>query len=444
MPELAERRWTELLAGHDGCGAWLAERQIQRRLVSDGQPLCTVSRPVMMTSDDFERQRRVVRLLVRALRRARDHVVAHRTTLPGLGRYREWIDELLALEVADVDHGEVIRLDTFAEGGSLHVVEANCDIPGGTGHADGIAALFEELPFWPQFADEHGARIVALQPHLFETLAQAWRSWGRGGAEPHLGVVGWHGRAAAVDDIMRLTTEGAAAAGFDVRSVEVSELEWRPPRLLAAGHPVDLVFRVMLSEWAVDDLAALRPLIEALRHDAVCMVNSFRSELMGHKSLMALLTDPDIDLGLPPDERAAVDAHVPWGRIVSDRTTLGPDGELVELLDWMEREQQHLVIKPTHSARGHGVVLGWETDAGGWREAVDRAADGDHVVQRRVRLPMGTFPLLDGTSTAAFVEDTDPFVFDGEIATFMSRLSRGGLTNVSAGASLTPTVIVES
>jgi hypothetical protein len=444
MPELAERRWTELLDRHPDSGVRLAEQQIQRGLVSDGQPLCTVSRPVMMTSADLERQRRIVRLLVRALRRARDHVVAHRATLPGLGRYRDWIDELLALEVADVDHGEVIRLDTFADDGSLHVVEANCDIPGGTGHADGIAELFEGLPFWPQFSHEHGARIVALQPHLFATLAQAWRAWGRGGTEPRLGVIGWRGRSAAVDDIMRLTTEAAEAAGFHVRCAEVAELEWHPPRLLAAGEPVDLVFRVMLSEWAVDDLAALRPLTEALRHDAVCMVNSFRSELMGHKSLMALLTDPEIDLGLLPDERAVVDQHVPWGRVVSDRTTSGPDGTTIDLLDWMEAEQQHLVIKPTHSARGHGVVLGWEADEAGWREAIDRAADADHVVQRRVHLPVRSFPLLDGSSTAEFLEDTDPFVFDGEIATFMSRLSRGGgLTNVSAGASLTPTVIVD-
>jgi hypothetical protein len=89
-------------------------------------------------------------------------------------------------------------------------------------------------------------------------------------------------------------------------------------------------------------------------------------------------------------------------------------------------------------------VLGWEADEAGWREAIDRAADADHVVQRRVHLPVRSFPLLDGSSTAEFLEDTDPFVFDGEIATFMSRLSRGGgLTNVSAGASLTPTVIVD-
>lgn len=87
----------------------------------------------------------------------------------------------------------------------------------------------------------------------------------------------------------------------------------RSPSLQSHGHPLCSVARpVFISRpWVLDALDESQPLIAALRHDAVCMVNSFRAELMANKALFALPTDPDLELGLTASQRAAVDAHVP-------------------------------------------------------------------------------------------------------------------------------------
>ena len=151
---------------------------------------------------------------------------------------------------------------------------------------------------------------------------------------------------------------------------------------------------------------------------------------MGNKALFALLTDPDLELGLMASQRAAVDAHVPWGRIVRNQRTKAPTGDDVDILEWTDANREQLVIKPIHDAAAHGVVLGWETDSVGWRAAIDRALDGDHIVQRRIETPATEFPLIDG-GRGELIQDTDPFVFDGELTTFCSRLSSTGVTNVS-------------
>jgi hypothetical protein len=200
----------------------------------------------------------------------------------------------------------------------------------------------------------------------------------------------------------------------------------------------------MLIAHVIESMDELQPLTTALRHDAVCMVNSFRSELTGHKALFALVTDPKMELGLTRTERDVVDRHVPWGRLLDDVSTTGPDGDTIDLLAWVERRRDELVLKPSHAAAGRGVVLGWETDEAAWLQAIDESLDGDHVVQQRLTLPMRRFPLAaDGFPEVDLIEDTDPFVFSGSLGSFISRLSGGGLTNVSAGGSLTPTVIVD-
>ncbi|MEO1057977.1 MAG: hypothetical protein AAFY28_13785, partial [Actinomycetota bacterium] len=153
IAEAAARRWDELLTIHPETRRTLAEGQERAALVAHGHPLCSVARPAFVSSAEFERQRSVVADVVGALRRARDVVVEHPERKTLLGQFASWIDELTALEVPDVDHGDAIRLDGFGARG-LHFVEANADLPGGAGHADSLAELFEATPVWSTFAEE--------------------------------------------------------------------------------------------------------------------------------------------------------------------------------------------------------------------------------------------------------------------------------------------------
>ena len=84
----------------------------------------------------------------------------------------------------------------------------------------------------------------------------------------------------------------------------------------AAISPIDLIFRrVKVQEFLVRfDLS--HPLLRAYRDRAVCMVNSFRSELAQKKAIFDLLTDEDITADFPAAERKAIKEFVPWTRVV--------------------------------------------------------------------------------------------------------------------------------
>ena len=89
----------------------------------------------------------------------------------------------------------------------------------------------------------------------------------------------------------------------------------------AAIFTIDLIFRrIKVQEFLVRfDLT--HPLLRAYREHAVCVVNSFRSELAQKKAIFDLLTDEEITAGFPASERKTIREFVPWTRVVHETKT---------------------------------------------------------------------------------------------------------------------------
>src|SRR5207245_9762975 len=68
-----------------------------------------------------------------------------------------------------------------------------------------------------------------------------------------------------------------------------------------------------------------------------------------------------------------------------------------------------------------------------------------YVVQEAVEIPHVPFPVaLDGLRYLDLAVDLDPYLFNGRVGGFMTRVSAAALLNVTAGAgSVVPTFVVE-
>jgi uncharacterized circularly permuted ATP-grasp superfamily protein len=175
------------------------------------------------------------------------------------------------------------------------------------------------------------------------------------------------------------------------------------------------------------------------------MVNSFRSKLIHKKALFAVLTDERHAHLFNQDERAAIAAHVPWTRRVRDERTQHQDAD-VDLLEFIAENRDRLVLKPNDDYGGHGIYIGWNNDGTAWSEALSHAhANGDYIVQERVRTAREMFPALLADGTVEFAEqlvDLDPLLFSGKVGSAFTRLSSTELANVSSGGGMVPTFII--
>ncbi|HMC10184.1 MAG TPA: hypothetical protein VKH44_02795, partial [Pirellulaceae bacterium] len=110
-----------------------------------------------------------------------------------------------------------------------------------------------------------------------------------------------------------------------------------------------------------------------------------------------VLTDPKItERYFSADERQIFRRHILWTRIISDRKTTTPDGRERELLEFVRRERETLVIKPNRAYGGEGVLLGPALTQPQWDAAIELAlADPNRwVVQQLASIPVSEFPVV--------------------------------------------------
>ena len=101
-------------------------------------------------------------------------------------------------------------------------------------------------------------------------------------------------------------------------------------------------------------------------------------------------------------------------------------------------------MKPNDEYGGKGVFIGWEMTATDWEAALAEALRSSYVVQGKVELLRQTLPgARPDLRFRDLVVDLDPFVFEGEVEGFLTRLSGTSLANVTSGGGQVPAFLVE-
>jgi hypothetical protein len=185
--------------------------------------------------------------------------------------------------------------------------------------------------------------------------------------------------------------------GLKLMHADPTELSLHHGEVVYNGDPVDLVYR----DYPVFDLIALEqqgvdvePMRTLFRQNRI--ISSITAEL-DQKSCWEVLTDPQFTQKYySADERQVFRRHLPWTRLLSDRTTLLPDGQTGSLLEYARRDHECLVLKPNRGFGGEGVVVGPAVTQAGWESAIERAlADSERwVVQQLATIPVSEFPVL--------------------------------------------------
>jgi hypothetical protein len=164
------------------------------------------------------------------------------------------------------------------------------------------------------------------------------------------------------------------------------------------GMPIDIVYR----DYTVMDLLALEqeghniePVRRLFRENRV--VSSIAAEL-DQKACWEVLTDRYLaQKYFSAEERQVFRRHILWTRVMSDRSTLLPDGHDGELLSYVRRERETLVLKPNRSYGGEGVLIGLAASESEWEQAIDGALRSERswVVQQLASIPVSEFPVVD-------------------------------------------------
>jgi hypothetical protein len=447
MLEEAVARYHELLGEDDlaeSSRRILDEGLERARLIFGGRRLSPYLRPHFVTEEDFARVCEVCETVWSAIQKVKDAAVKDSRLLDELG-LTEIERELVAIDPGYAEVSPTARLDSFLTKDAYSFVELNGESPAGVAYADAAYDIFLQLPVMTRFRETYNVRPLYGRRLMLDVLLRAHREYlGREPERtPHIAIIDLKGMPTQKE--FELFKEFFEAEGYPAIICSPDELEWNGERLSCQGFEIDIVYKRLLVNEYLPIIKEYPALLDAYRARAICMVNSFRSKLIHKKALFAVLTDERHAHLFSEDEREAIRAHVPWTRCVRAEKT-EHYGEEIELLDFIMRTRDRLVLKPNDDYGGHGIYIGWNTDESEWNLALNAAvADGDYVVQERVPTARETFPALQPDGTIQFAEqlvDLDPLLFDGKVGSAFTRLSFTELANVTSGGGMVPTFII--
>ncbi len=414
----------------------LREGQRTARLVFGERPLCVALRPNFVDRIQYEANRVASERLYGALLRLERALLAEED----LRRELDLAPAEERLALADpgfAASSPSARLDGFVGDGVLRYVEYNAESPAGMAYNDTLAAVFAKIPVFRAFRRAFRLRYIPSRASQLRVMTRAH------GKRPRtIAIVDWRGLPTLAE--FEMFQRFFAERGIRALICAPEDLAFRRGRLYLRDVAIDLVYRRVLTSELLARPQVAEPLVRAYLARAVTVVNSFRAKLLHKKMSLALLSDDRYARLYTPVQRRAIARHVPWTRKVREGHTLYGD-RTVDLVDFVLRERERLVLKPNDEYGGKGVVLGWTVDRAEWEQTLLAALTASYVVQERVPVPREPFPvLLDRVHFLDLAVDCDPYLFWGKAAGCLTRLSSSALLNVTAGAgSVVPTYIVE-
>jgi hypothetical protein len=411
-------------------------------LSAGGRLICPFLRPNFITRRQYDSLVKTGEALIGAIDRTQQLVLSSPSLLARL--------DLLPAEkmLAQIDPGyqalEVAaRLDSHVANGHLHFVQYNADSPTGAGYADALAGLFWDLPPLKDLRKKYTLTRTASRKHLLQALLKSYKQFG-GAKKPNIAIVEFRQAYHSGHSEYELFRDFFRDEGYLVEIVPPEQLEYRNGVLRKGSFEINLVYRRLGVQEFLIRFDLTHPLVKAYRDRAVCVVNSFRSELAHKKAMFGLLTDEAFTAKFPIVERKAIREHVPWTRVVTAAKTTYHD-QTVDLPEFITQNRDRLALKPNDDYSDLHSYYGWEMDDAGWDRALKMAMRSPYVVQERVEPVRSVFPVLSygHLDFREMQVDVHPHAYLGKVQGCSSWLS-SGKTGFSTAAGIVPTYILDS
>ena len=324
-------------------------------------PIAIGAVPLVVDDTDIAARAATAARLVRATAKAARWRLAYRRdeVFAALGPAERRLvdathDRLTRLAVARVD---------FIGSDPLHALEVNSTIPAMQGYSDIAAAAWLAT-----FAGDDGSLARANGSNsdsLLDALIEL-HDRERGGSPRSIALLCRRGDAQSTE--LAWIRDRFAARGFDTSIVHPDMLERDGAWLRVGDERIDLVYRhLFLSRLDENPSPALESALANV--DAGTLVLNPPAPHLEMKDTLALLSQSTDDdaladaLGLDAGERAAIAAHVPWTRRLSEPAVS---------IDEVAADPDAFVLKRSWSYGGNEVFVGAARDGAGFRESLAR------------------------------------------------------------------------
>ena len=421
----------------------LRKRMQEQNLTAAGRPVSAVLRPHFISSRQYASLVKAAEALHSSIRRVKELALAS----PALLNRMEMLPAEKMLAAIDPKYpflSVTSLLDTHLNNGDLRVEDYTADTPMGVAYNEALSDLYYESPPVRELRKRFKLSKLGGRKPLLHSLLKAYKEF-RGKKHPQIAILEFRQSFQTADTTEYiLLRDYFREQGYPCEVVSPDQLEYRNGVLRRGDFEINLIYRRMKVHEFLVRFDLTHPLVRAYKEGAVCMVNSFRSEMAQKRAMFDLLTDEAITSRFPAAERKAIREFIPWTRVVSATKTTYRN-KTVDLLEFVMKNREKLVLKPNDDSGEDHTFRGWEVGEAGWERALKSAMRSPYVVQERLEPARAVFPLYQH-GYLEFRElsvDVQPHVFLGKVHGCSSFLSMTTSSGFTSGVGLAPTFILE-
>ena len=169
-----------------------------------------------------------------------------------------------------------------------------------------------------EMAESHTFRSYELFDTWVETMLKLYRTYEKAVEKPYIAIVDFleHCSITEFEEFQRRFER----AGYACEICEITELTYRDHTLYSpSGRPIDLVYRRAVTTDVMQHYEEVQPFIEAVKHQDVCVMGSFCTQIIHNKWLFKILREePTLSL-LDEREQKFVMEHIPYTNLMDSR-----------------------------------------------------------------------------------------------------------------------------
>jgi hypothetical protein len=422
----------------------LQDRMAADQLAPGGRPVCPVLRPHLITKRQFEAMVKTSQTLHKALERVRQMAISQPALMSKL--------ELFPAEkmLAQIDPGypqmtPASFLELQVRDSSIWVTRHSGEGPTNALYCDLLSDLFYESRPIKELRKKYKlSKHAHGTKKLVQALLGAYRHFPGKKKFPRIGIVEFgQGLKSGPSGDSVLLAEYLRKSGYPTEVVLPEHLEYRNGVLCRGDFGMDIVYRRISAQELLVRFDLNHPIVRAYRDRAICMVNSFRAELVSKLSIFSMITSDEIQARLPAVERKAVREHIPWTRMVANtKTTRGK--KTIDLPEFIINNREKLILRPNEVSADLQTYVGWETEQSVWERALKAAMLAPYVVQDRAEEARSVFPVLQfGRLEMREMKITaQPYLFSGKMDGLGAEVS-DATSSFSLLSGVAPVFVIE-
>ena len=327
------------------------------------------------------------------------------------------------------------RHDALFDGEELRFIEFNTDMPGGRGWIGVYEELFSQQSYCKDlirdFANPKRPHVMKM---FLDSFLQCYKEYGGKKKNPRIGLVSF--KSYLVGSDAEIVRDYMIENGYEANFLDPRELEYKNGGLYSNNIQFDLINLSIRFLFFKRYPRELKDFLAAIRDRGVCTVNPFRAIIGAHKEVMALMTNEDNHYLFTKEEAECIKKHVPWTRKLDETITISPEGTDISLHEYLLKNKEKMVVKPTGGAGGEGVYVGKHTEDAKWEAVVENTMGCSWwIAQEAFEVPEYDFLTLHEGKVIKEKRNLNlnPYIFNGKYAGTLGRASRSKVVNVSSG-----------